>query len=172
VVTDMVFKVLATPLDNERRLSLRDIALDHRLNELEFYYPIARLESHKLRALLVAHHFAGETVLNEQVEDLDFQPASGYLKGFIGESRLPAVMARESYYLQYLLYTVAVHRHLRQKMTGYDYDQHFGGVFYLFLRGMDPALGPAFGIFRDRPSKKLVQALDDYMATGSLGIPT
>jgi hypothetical protein len=48
----------------------------------------------------------------------------------------------------------------------------FVGVFYLFLRGMDPALGPAFGIFRDRPSKNLVQALYDYMVTGSLGIPT
>ena len=171
VVTDMVFKVLATPLDNEGRLRLRDIGFNHRLNELEFHYPIARLESHQLKQLFSSHRFAGNTLLNEAIGELNFQSASGYLKGFIdlifeaegyvylvdyksnwlgndprayGASRLPAVMSRESYYLQYLLYTVAVHRHLRQEMAGYDYDKHFGGVFYLFLRGMDPALGPEF----------------------------
>ena len=40
------------------------------------------------------------------------------------------------YYLQYHLYTVALHRFLAQRQPGYRYDKHFGGVLYLFLKGM------------------------------------
>ncbi|PSC97943.1 hypothetical protein C7D74_32270, partial [Klebsiella pneumoniae] len=28
-------------------------------------------------------------------------------------------------------------RYLRHRLADYDYDRHFGGVIYLFLRGMD-----------------------------------
>jgi len=48
----------------------------------------------------------------------------------------------------------------------YDYERHFGGVFYLFLRGMDPTRGPECGVFHDRPAPALVAALDALMATG------
>ena len=48
-------------------------------------------------------------------------------------------MAHEMYCLQYLIYTLAVHRYLQLRLPGYDYDTHFGGVMYLFVRGMDPA---------------------------------
>jgi exodeoxyribonuclease V beta subunit len=63
---------------------------------------------------------------------------------------------------------VALHRHLRLRLRGYRYDTHFGGVFYLFLRGMDPALGPDIGIYRDSPPAALIDALDRYLATGNL----
>jgi exodeoxyribonuclease V beta subunit len=69
-------------------------------------------------------------------------------------------MAREHYYLQYSLYTLAVHRYLSRRLPDYDYERHFGGVFYLFLRGMDPLSGPEYGVFHDRPERSLVTALD------------
>lgn len=31
----------------------------------------------------------------------------------------------------------ALHRYLRHRIADYDYDRHFGGVIYLFLRGVD-----------------------------------
>ena len=68
-------------------------------------------------------------------------------------------MATHAYYLQYLIYTVAVHGFLSQMLVGYDYETHFGGVYYLFLRGVG---GKAErGLFFDRPSRgalKLAQA--------------
>ena len=67
-------------------------------------------------------------------------------------------MAAHAYYLQYLIYTVAVHHYLRGRVSGYDYDTHLGGVFYLFLRGIDPA-APGRGIFYDRPSADLIADL-------------
>ena len=130
----------------------------------------------------------------EIIENLEFSPLRGYMKGFIdlvfeadgrfwlvdyksnwlgaeaaayrGE-RLAAVMAREAYMLQYLIYTVALHRYLRQRLPDYRYERHFGGVFYLFLRGMTPT-APDQGVFRTRPAPELVEALDRLLA----GTPT
>ncbi|MEZ4278372.1 MAG: UvrD-helicase domain-containing protein, partial [Myxococcota bacterium] len=50
--------------------------------------------------------------------------------------RLVQPMIESDYVLQYLLYTVAVDRHLASRIVGYDYERHFGGAFYLFLRGL------------------------------------
>ncbi|WP_448565290.1 exodeoxyribonuclease V subunit beta [Thalassotalea ganghwensis] len=42
------------------------------------------------------------------------------------------------YDLQYLIYSVALHRYLSQKLANYKIEQHFGGCLYLYLRGMSP----------------------------------
>ena len=64
---------------------------------------------------------------------------------------------------------MALHRYLGQRLADYDYDKHFGGIFYLFLRGMEPTSERDTGIFRDRPLRELVCDLDAYLATGKLG---
>jgi exodeoxyribonuclease V beta subunit len=71
-------------------------------------------------------------------------------------------MARDDYYLQYLIYAVALQRYLRLRLTDYDYETHFGGVFYLFLRGMTPD-APGYGVFHDRPDQRLIEALDQSL---------
>jgi exodeoxyribonuclease V beta subunit len=76
-----------------------------------------------------------------------------------GEDGLRQAIRAQEYDLQYLLYTVAVHRWLRRRMPGYRYERHFGGVRYLFSRGIDPS-HPDNGIFRDRPDAGLIMALD------------
>ena len=43
-------------------------------------------------------------------------------------------------------------------MPHYDYARDFGGVFYLFLRGMNGE--PQSGVFYDRPSVELITELD------------
>ena len=40
------------------------------------------------------------------------------------------------YDLQYLIYSLALHRYLQQNISDYNAEQHFGGVYYLYLRGM------------------------------------
>jgi exodeoxyribonuclease V beta subunit len=45
----------------------------------------------------------------------------------------------------------------------YSYEKHFGAVFYIFIRGVDPAKGPAYGIYRDRPDAGLIEALDQAL---------
>ncbi|MEP7122482.1 MAG: exodeoxyribonuclease V subunit beta [Byssovorax sp.] len=117
---------------------------------------------------------------------LAFLPLEGFLRGFIdlvfehdgryyvvdyksnhlgprpgdyGDAALTEAMAHHHYFLQYHLYAVAVHRYLAARLPGYDYDRDFGGVFYLFVRGMAPGRGDNAGVFADRPSRELIFAL-------------
>jgi exodeoxyribonuclease V beta subunit len=69
-------------------------------------------------------------------------------------------MAREHYMLQYHLYAAALHLHLRARLPGYDCGRHFGGVYYLFLRGIDPKRP---GVFFDRPAPERIEALAKFL---------
>jgi len=60
--------------------------------------------------------------------------------------------------LQYHLYVMVLHRYLQQRLAGYDYETHFGEVYYLFIRGMQAGLGDT-GVFRDRPPLARIEAL-------------
>lgn len=63
------------------------------------------------------------------------------------------------YELQYTLYTLALHRHLQDRLQGdYDYDRHIGGAVYLFLRGIDN--GNTRGVHFEKPPKQLIESLD------------
>jgi exodeoxyribonuclease V beta subunit len=44
-------------------------------------------------------------------------------------------------------------------MPDYRYEQHFGGVMYLFVRGMTPNI-PGSGVFSTLPDYNKLQALD------------
>ncbi|QWV93758.1 exodeoxyribonuclease V subunit beta [Geomonas oryzisoli] len=73
-----------------------------------------------------------------------------------GPTALKKEMEANFYPLQYLLYTVALDNYLRLRIPDYDYDRHFGGIFYLFLRGID---GTGNGVFADRPPKEFIAEL-------------
>ena len=87
-------------------------------------------------------------------------------------ARLTAAVAASDYDLQYLIYTVALHRWLRQSLgEAYDYARDIGGVRYLFLRGMDPADPSGHGIHADRPAAALIEALDDLLRAPVREVP-
>jgi exodeoxyribonuclease V beta subunit len=186
VMEHLVTDVLDTPLDPGGRLRLRDLTWADRRNEMEFHYPLAPLSPGSLRgALAPFDHYA------EAGRGLTFDPVRGLMRGFIdlvfrwqgryylvdyktnhlGERLddyaapgLAHAMAHHRYDLQYLVYTVALHRYLARRVPGYSYEQHFGGAYYLFLRGMRPTHGPAYGVFHDRPPLGVVSALDRLFA--------
>jgi exodeoxyribonuclease V beta subunit len=72
-------------------------------------------------------------------------------------------MLSHGYPLQYLIYSLALHRHLQQRLPDYDPEQHFGGVYYLFLRGIQPEWSQT-GVFYDRLDRTLLEAVDQLMA--------
>jgi exodeoxyribonuclease V beta subunit len=81
-----------------------------------------------------------------------------------GREALQRVMDAHHYTLQYHLYVVALHRFLRQRVPGYDYDQHMGGAAYAFLRGFGPGASvTGHGWFTDRPPRALIDALSALM---------
>ena len=74
------------------------------------------------------------------------------------EACLTLAMREHNYGLQYWLYTVVLHRYLQARLPGYDFEKHFGGVYYLFVRGMQLQL-PASGVFWDRPDLARIERL-------------
>jgi len=71
---------------------------------------------------------------------------------------IAAEMHRNFYTLQLCLYSVALHRYLRLRKPGYDFAEHFGGAFYVFLRGIDPAQ-PENGVHFQRLTQDFVERL-------------
>jgi len=76
------------------------------------------------------------------------------------------------YPLQALLYTVALHRYLRWRMSAYDPGRHLAGVLYLFVRGMSGADTPRVdsqpcGVLAWRPPAALVHGLSDLLDRGT-----
>jgi exodeoxyribonuclease V beta subunit len=189
VLVDMVARVVATGLADGGDVRLERVAMADRANELEFHHPLRRLDGTALRRLLASHGF-GTGPIREAVQRMRVQSTGGFMKGFIdlvcccdgrywlvdwksnwlgdtlddyAAERLLPTIATDHYWLQYLVYAVVVHRLLRRRLPGYDYDRHVGGVRYLFLRGMHPDRGTATGVYQDRPSRELVEALDAFM---------
>ena len=77
-------------------------------------------------------------------------------------------MVEDHYVLQYHLYAVALVRHLQRTIPGFRYERDFGGVYYLFLRGMAPSAGPERGVFYDRPPRARIEALSSLLRGGAI----
>ena len=80
--------------------------------------------------------------------------------------KLGNAMVHSMYFVQYLLYMVALVRHLRRYCNGVfgeaEYEQMIGGVYYFFVRGMSPS-APECGVFRSRPPWKTVCELEEML---------
>jgi exodeoxyribonuclease V beta subunit len=188
VIDSMVDRLLSVPLNaHGESFTLSRISNDDRLNELEFYFPLQPISPAKLRNILAGfkdmEEFSG---FSEHIDRLCFSPTWGFMKGYMdmvfqyGErfylidwksnylgnkvedyraESLIQIMKQSYYVLQYLLYTVALNQYLALRLPGYRYDTHFGGVYYIFLRGVHPDHGPGFGIYRDLPPQELINEL-------------
>ena len=185
VLKDWYMEILQAPLaliaqDNQLinpDLCLAALAPQHTLVEMEFYLPLNRLKDAELNQLL--GQFGYDTALH-------FDELQGMLKGFIdltfeyqgqfyiadyksnhlGDTiqayhygALKQAISDHRYDLQYILYSLALHRYLAMRLPNYDYDTHIGGCYYLFLRGMSVQY-PGFGVYYDKPPKALILALD------------
>jgi len=67
----------------------------------------------------------------------------------------------ERYELQYVLYLLALHRHLKSRLPGYRYEEHVGGAVYVFLRGL---MAESQGLHVERPPAELIDALDRMLS--------
>ena len=74
---------------------------------------------------------------------------------------MASAMLEHRYDLQYVLYTLALHRLLKVRLPDYNYQRHMGGALYLFLRGVDTG---GQGLYGHRLSQALIETLDDYFA--------
>ncbi len=175
VLRQMVEQTLQAPLaSGQPRLGDADLWCP----EMEFMLPLTNLNA---AALDAAVNILPAT---QPRPTLYFDDVAGMLRGFIdlvfsvggryflvdfksnwlGASvadyhaeALDAAMAEHRYDVQAMLYAVALHRHLQRTVPDYDPAQHFGGVGYLFVRGISR---DGHGIWFHTPAPTLLQHLD------------
>ena len=185
VLTEWLDAILQAPL-NETGVSLNQLSAREKQVEMEFYLPISQpLMANQLDALIRQYD-----TLSAGCPALDFMQVRGMLKGFIDlvfrhqgryylldyksnwlgedssaytQQAMASAMQAHRYDLQYQLYTLALHRYLRHRIADYDYERHFGGVIYLFLRGVDSE-NPQQGIYATRPDGELIALMDEMFA--------
>ena len=139
------------------------------IKEAAFYLPIDDLACAELRRLLHSHRqrIASQYGFDAiETKAINKSTIAGILHGFIdlifewhgvfyvcdyksnhigndyaeySKEQVAQDIQSHDYDLQYLLYSMALDRYLKQSMLDYDTKQHFGGVYYLYLRGMTAA---------------------------------
>jgi exodeoxyribonuclease V beta subunit len=194
-IDSMINKVLSIAIDKvgNETLTLASIGCQERINELEFYFPLNPVSPHQLATAFFAQ--SGKDIFGfpEQIETLTFPVSRGFMKGYIDlvfryrgryylldwksnvlgtqvedydTAALKQIMHREYYFLQYHLYTLALHQYLRLRVPDYRYETDFGGVAYMFVRGIDPDQSQDFGIYQDIPDPGLIHSLGMTLIPG------
>lgn len=178
--------ILHTPLIANENLSLEQISRKNALRELQFYLQVnQKFSAEKFNLLLEKyHHLKSNPLISYEFNgmlrgfiDLVFRHQGKYYivdykSNFLGSlaadyapSALAQTMLNSHYDWQYLLYCVALHRYLKSRDPDYQYERHFGGVIYAFLRGMNGQTVPpgqnGQGIFFDKPDVRLIEGLEE-----------
>lgn len=178
----MIKHSVTTPLDSSG-FHLAQIDDRQCLKEMEFYYRMDQLNIAQFNQ-----------IMSELAPDIPYNPLSekqlsGYLNGSIDlfceyngqyfvmdyktnslpnyqQTTMHAAMLEHNYGLQAVIYSLAAHQYLQQRLgDSYNYGDHFGGAKYLFVRGMtgEDAEG---GVYSFKPSVKLVQTLMNELQGG------
>ncbi len=163
--------------------SMSGIEATSRINELEFFFPLQDTALPELETALSRHYEIhirdlGSSTLEGMMNgfiDMVFRHEGkyyildwksnylGYLPEHYNRENLMAAMNVNNYHLQYLLYTLALHKYLKTRLNDYSYEDHFGGVIYVFLRGVRKASDS--GIFTHRPDFSVIEELARLLHT-------
>ena len=159
---------------------LAKIGNDQRIHEFEFDFPVDVFQPAILQTLSnekisinVKDRYELEGIMNGKI-DMLFEYQGKYFvldwkSTFLGdslenykESSLEEAMNENNYHLQYLIYTLATKKYLESRLPDFDYEKDFGGVLYLFVRGMRK--GTNSGIFNCKPTLEQIDALDRLLS--------
>jgi len=181
-IAGSIQQLLTHPLSENDGITLDSIALNQRLTEPEFLLsgsqfslnPLSKILANDPPANLPADYI-------QQLQSITTHQLDGYLTGFIdlifehdgryhlldwktnqlnnySRQSIAESMADHHYFLQYHLYSLALDRFLAQRLPHYDPEKHLGNTYYVYLRGVDPAI-PGSGVFTDRLTPARLDAL-------------
>jgi exodeoxyribonuclease V beta subunit len=171
------------PLDNAipgtPALVLHQLTDEQRWSEMEFSFSAAAVTTDWLDRQMGQFVLPGQPRPGLQTRalqgmltgfmDLVFQHAgrywvldykSNWLRHY-DPTTLNAAVLEKRYDVQYVLYTLALHRLLKSRLLAYDYDTHIGGAVYLFLRGIH---SEGAGVHAIKPPRALIEQLDAAFA--------
>jgi len=173
LLENLLQAVVTTPLSaDDFEFCLMNIPEAQTLKEMPFYLAMQDMDASHINRILDG---------TPAYQALSSKQMSGFLTGFIDlicayqgryyvmdyktnalpdyqPATLTEAMREHNYGLQYWLYTVVLHRYLQIRLPNYDFQEHFGGVRYLFVRGMQADV-PMSGVYEDKPDLFRVEAL-------------
>lgn len=184
-LTGMVEQILETRILPDNPFTLTGLDRSNRLTELEFDLKLCPFAVSELQELAPADapfkvSLTDEDGMGSRQElegimnglmDLFFEHDGRYYildwkSNYLGDrvedysaAQVALAMAENNYHLQYHLYTLAALRYLRSRITNFDFEHQFGGVVYLFVRGV--RRDRSEGIFFTRPDLKVIEAMDE-----------
>jgi exodeoxyribonuclease V beta subunit len=175
VIEGLLQAVVTTPLsETDPMFCLMNIPEQQCLKEMPFYLSMQSMDASRINRIL-------QDIPTYQ--SLNSKEMCGYLTGFIdlvceynglfyvmdyktnsladyAHESLIQAMQDHNYGLQYWIYSLVLHLYLQKRKRNYRYDLHFGGVRYLFVRGMLPSQ-PMSGVYQARPDLKRLESLAD-----------
>ncbi|WP_084296301.1 exodeoxyribonuclease V subunit beta [Psychromonas arctica] len=186
IVSEWITHILAHRLaaNEYPELSLSQLNEAQKKVEMQFFIPMQPIEASSMNQLITHYD-----PLSARAGLLQFNQVQGMLKGFIdltfeyqgqyfvldyksnylgdsltdySEQAMADAIVEHRYDFQYQLYTLALHRLLKSRIDDYDYDQHIGGVFYTFLRGMQGEHNA--GSYFTKPKFELIDKLDKLLS--------
>ncbi|MFK5950655.1 MAG: exodeoxyribonuclease V subunit beta [Methylococcales bacterium] len=190
ILSKNIITTLNTPL-NERGFTLAQSKAENRQAEMEFLLS-SKSNTLRLKSLLSDQKFQLPQDFIEASKQIDWKEIKGFLIGFIdlivkddqgryyvldwksnhlgnetvcyGQKQMERAMAESHYYLQALVYLVALHRYLSTVLPDYDINKHLGGAWYIFVRGIKENSNN--GVYHFQPPLELIKALDQELNAG------
>lgn len=163
-----------------KNFTLAAIQQEKRLNELEFDFNVPEFDPAQLNtftendtSINVKTLGAIEGMMNGKM-DLFFEYGDKYYlldwkSNFLGDTKeyyskelLHKAMSEYNYHFQYLIYTVAIKKFLENRLSSFDYNRHFGGVIYLFVRGVRS--GSDNGVFARKPKLEEIEKVEKILS--------
>lgn len=172
-IDELLYNTVVTPLSTtDRNFCLAAITDNQCLKEMPFYLSMPIFNTRALNRILQNQ---------PTFQSLAHKQMHGFLTGYIdliceydgrfyvmdyksntlsdyGNEALIQAMREHNYGLQSWLYSVVLHRYLQQRLPAYRFNDHFGGVRYLFVRGMKPEI-PMGGVYENRPALATIEQL-------------
>ncbi|MED7818350.1 MULTISPECIES: UvrD-helicase domain-containing protein [unclassified Francisella] len=171
----------------KKSFCLKDIPNSKTLKEAEFYFPITNEKLYKNNIIRILEEYRNNSIM---VDELSNYKIFGMLHGFIdlvfeydgkfyvadyksnylgdkledyNQQAMQEKNQSSFYDLQYLIYSVALNKYLKQNIPNYNFEKHFGGVYYFYLRGMKNG----YGVYQASPSFEIISKLSNLLNGGS-----
>lgn len=176
LIEHIMYAQIKTPSGD---FTLSEIDNSKKLHELAFDFPVHEFKSTMLNSadlfeekLRSYFYEASAGIMNGKI-DLVFEWNGkyfildwksnylGYSSDDYNEDGLKSAMDEGNYHLQYYIYTLALKKYLAFRLPDFDYDTHFGGVIYCFIRGMRQ--NESSGIYFNRPTKEQIEKLEEIV---------
>ena len=178
IINELLYQTVTTPLSHDDSdFCLAKLGERTCLKEMPFYLSLADFSTVEINFILQ------DCPAFQPLSDKQMQ---GYLTGFIDlifaykgryyvldyksnalpdyqPETLTQAMREHNYGLQYWLYSLVLHQYLQARLPDYKFSEHFGGVRYLFVRGMQSDQ-PMSGVYTDMPDEQRIDELAGLFA--------